>query len=568
MTEAYSATTEKLINPETWKIRHTDTEQTGIRLFSIDHPNPETIPTTVWIAEPNDRIDPSSTLAWAGARTSRSQDSFEEIFTEIADALKENPEFAAQKIAKVFEGYGHQSVGDMAPVFIYINKIPIHLAFEIFYSVSVGAGQESSTRYITFDNLGIDSPDLLLPMNEIDGKEAEEIRVRWETLQKRMGEKYKDWYGFARDAYTQQFGTDISENTINSRALDIARLWIPQGATTSMALLMSTRDWVRMIRILGETNDIRNRSLSKQLLQGLKLSDTKEAEDFSLKLGTLLKYHEPTYTISKNVILLREFLMTDSYFIDYITSAREKLKELPRVIETSVDQLDVEPGEGTALQYIMEIFPELDEYEILGYLRSIPVHMKIKIGEIILRGHNQHDLMTNKGDIRGRSIFSVKSAAAYIRDFNRHRAFGRFTPLFGTANPKAILATGFNANYQIFGPNGLNHLQRQWEKDFHMLYQELGDLADIITKEIPINNGRWLLRLLPLGHQIKFHMSAPPTQFNYLIAQRENRPGDYGYVHIAHELLRHIRKDPFFTNMLADRKPVDLTSKKEFTQRK
>jgi hypothetical protein len=388
-------------------------------------------------------------------------------------------------------------------------------------------------------------------------------------LQQRMGENYQKWYELTKDAYTKKFGSDVSENTLNSRSLDIARLWIPSGALTSMALLMSARDWIRMIRILRESDDVRSKSLGEQVLKALQLSETEEAKDISLRLGSLLKYNEPTYTIPKNKSALKELLLEDKNFVSLLKKMRFKEENLfTASMSTLVESYDVNPGEGLALQYVMEVFPQLDEASILSYLGSIPNEMKARIGEVILKSHNQYDQMTNKGDIRGRNVFSVTTSMAYLRDLNRHRALGRFTPLFATENLPALINPGFNLNYQIFETDGLKHLVDPWLSDSKMLYTELDDLRTLIQGQFPRDNGRWILRLLPLGHKVKMHLSGPVTQFNYFIAQRENRPGDYGYVDIAHKILSFYRgADPFLRNMLPTRHPIDTNSKEEFLRR-
>ena len=76
--------------------------------------------------------------AYLGARYSRSADSIIDIANEI---VKNNTD-AAERLEKIFSGYGHKSVGDMADLFVCIENIPMYVAMKLFYMTSVVSGQE------------------------------------------------------------------------------------------------------------------------------------------------------------------------------------------------------------------------------------------------------------------------------------------------------------------------------------------------------------------------------------------------------------------------------------------
>lgn len=94
----------------------------------------------------NSKQKQPSINAYLGARYSRSADSIIDIAKEII----ENNTDAADRLEKIFHGYGHKSVGDMADLFVCVENIPMITAMKIFYLNSVIAGQERSTRYQDF----------------------------------------------------------------------------------------------------------------------------------------------------------------------------------------------------------------------------------------------------------------------------------------------------------------------------------------------------------------------------------------------------------------------------------
>lgn len=71
--------------------------------------------------------------AYLGARYSRSSDSILDIAKEIIDSNTD----AADRLEKIFHGYGHKSVGDMADLFVCVENIPMFTAMKIFYLNSV-----------------------------------------------------------------------------------------------------------------------------------------------------------------------------------------------------------------------------------------------------------------------------------------------------------------------------------------------------------------------------------------------------------------------------------------------
>ena len=59
-----------------------------------------------------------------------------------------------QKLAAVFNEYGHASVFDMVPVFLYIDQVSQLAADDVFNETNMGGGQQRSTRFVRQTDAG------------------------------------------------------------------------------------------------------------------------------------------------------------------------------------------------------------------------------------------------------------------------------------------------------------------------------------------------------------------------------------------------------------------------------
>src|SRR5690606_33004549 len=99
-----------------YKVWHTEPSETGIRLFRVKDLTSEV---TVTFAEFNPNFDVHVAVAWAGARTSRSDDDYHTIFAEVFDLMLSDTKAAAEKIEKFGLSYGHSSILGMVPIFMF-----------------------------------------------------------------------------------------------------------------------------------------------------------------------------------------------------------------------------------------------------------------------------------------------------------------------------------------------------------------------------------------------------------------------------------------------------------------
>lgn len=178
-------------------------------------------------------------LSWAtlAALYSRSRDSAEEALDKAKSAKK-------RMIETYYIGYGHDSIGDLVDVRLFLEGVPMWFAFLIEHH-SRFRGQESSTRYIDFSS-----------------SKATAGNDDWYDGQIVM---YKDALAAVRDGIendpidwiTTEESPKIIEAAMNARAFDICRGLLPVQAPTNVAWFGSIQQmrghlaWLKWLEIHG-----------------------------------------------------------------------------------------------------------------------------------------------------------------------------------------------------------------------------------------------------------------------------------------------------------------------------
>jgi hypothetical protein len=550
--------------PLGFEITHTDENETGLRLYKITDPVSGQI---VTFAELNKDLDVAPLIAWAGSRISRFGGTFEEIFRQIKGMADKDGSFAGDKLANFFSQYGHSSVAGMAPVFLYINKIPIHLAFWIFNHLSVGDGQEMSTRYVKLEDLGITPIENLIDLSDLGPTDRDWIQKEWTAIQELAVTNYEEWEPLIREAYVEQFGTDLSPNTLKARILDFIRNFIPAGAATSMAMLLSARMWVDLVKQMREYDDPVAQKTAEQILVAMNLQDYEEAEGIKSNLSGLTEHSNATMTVTKNLEALREHLLLDESFKQLVIPRPIYEPIGNRIRKIRMDHPE-SLGLGIAMQSIIALYPYLDEVEVLEWLSGLQHEQKAYIGEIIMSGHNHHDLLRNMGDIRGSVFFVLETTLGCLRDLNRHRAYGRFTPMNETDDIESILNMGHIRPFQLLQTDKLKQYIPKYDETMQNYYQKIQELVNFIKQKLPSESQKYIMRLLPLGHRAVAHFSSSLPQLSYMIHQRYAEGGDLNYRDVVSMMMDLIREDAFLSRMATHITHPDANSKQEFVSRK
>ncbi len=139
-----------------------------------------------------------------------------------------------------YVGYGHKSIGDCGSATLFIEGISM-LAAKAIQDWPLYSGQEASTRYVDFSQQVF--------FNPLKNKAGQNILENWrefylkiqKPLQKYLIEKFPRQKGEKKAIY---------EKAIQARVFDIARAWLPAGATTNIAWRMNFRQLADQIMLL------------------------------------------------------------------------------------------------------------------------------------------------------------------------------------------------------------------------------------------------------------------------------------------------------------------------------
>ena len=197
-------------------------------------------------------------LASVGARYSRNGEGLDEI---LALVDRSDPEKSIDTIFRMVD-YGHQSIADMTPVPMFMDGVSLWLIYYLWSVSARASGQESSTRYIRFDKVGIVDPELAgIPEQE---------RAEWHRFIAQAMDHYTEVAGFweaesIRDPSLMRLPSALLDAALKDPTgkegkqiarlrrnfiFDRARYWIPSAALSNVMMLMSARDWVGLCQNL------------------------------------------------------------------------------------------------------------------------------------------------------------------------------------------------------------------------------------------------------------------------------------------------------------------------------
>lgn len=194
-------------------------------------------------------------LASVAARYSRSDDGLGVILGKVDQS---NPDKSIDAIFAHVD-YGHASIADMVPVAMFMDGVSIFLAYYLWTETSIGAGQESSTRYIKM------SVDGVMPF-EMTGLPYDQ-KPEWVEFISDAFASYDSAYNYwlALSEESPKL-TRIPESLLNDTsdkaqkqvarmqrnfAFDRARYFLPVAALTNVMIVQSAREWARVANILN-----------------------------------------------------------------------------------------------------------------------------------------------------------------------------------------------------------------------------------------------------------------------------------------------------------------------------
>lgn len=165
--------------------------------------------------------------------------------------LKVKEKGSGKFMASFYVGYGHGSIGDCGTTTIFIENVSI-LAAKAIQDWRLYNGQETSTRYIDMAKQPIIDP--------VNSSQSKKILSDWMEFYISHQEELKN---HLRAVYPRQENEEekVYERTINARAFDILRSFLPAGICTQLSWHTNLRQAAEKLALiehhsLPEINEI------------------------------------------------------------------------------------------------------------------------------------------------------------------------------------------------------------------------------------------------------------------------------------------------------------------------
>lgn len=465
-----------------------------------------------------------SVNAYLGARYSRSADSVVDIASEIINSGTD----AAERLEKIFSGYGHKSVGDMADLFVCIENIPMITAMRIYYMNSVISGQERSTRYQNFSD-----PQFVKIPSEVCNDNS--VRKEYERIMLKQAEDYRDLNKKANEELMKYFKINKESKqemaVLKARSFDISRYLLPVGLNTSSAYLMSARSWAELIGYLGGSNSVVEDEIAKLLLNLLGES-TLEARGYVREAEGLIRHTDPNSTRVNSTREILEYMKKNV--------SREQINEIPTSESESVKVSYSPDCTETLISHYEALLNPLgskNEYEFSDEDQE-------ELSDILFEYHNQHNTIGNIGQSGAIKIEGFASLGT-LKDLNRHRSMERFIPLFNEC---------VDMDQELGRSNGecfylCNYLEIPQLKELKKEYKErLSETYEMIKKwrksakecmSIEIVD-EFTKYLLPHAHATRYIFYGSFDDLQYVVNLRTRNGGHIAYRVLTYDWLRKL----------------------------
>lgn len=509
---------------------------------------------TVRTALANDGLQVPAIMAFAGARFSRSGLTAEELFAEI----NTNAVSAQKKLANIFNNYGHASVGDMAMLFAYIENVPRYLMFQFFYSTALGGGQERSSRYQNFAQST--PPDFSL----FTENRQEALSARYRELYNSLIDAYKHYLPLIEESFTKIFapetGNKSQASALKARVFDTVRAFLPAGASTSGAYITSAREWARLVTVFKASEFHDARCLGEQL--EVLFSPPEEVAEqigYSPEAPDLIRHTEADVRLNQMLEELKPFAADLATTIagpgKKAALRAQKVRHLPDLLE---------PAQAYLFFSLVTIYPMLTIGKFKIWYNSLTDYTKRRLSTLIFSRYTHHNHLPQYARTGGYT-FELKASLSEMIDFNRHRAWGRYTPFLETGDVVSLIKDGYTLPLYLDHPK-LKKLKTAFSDILKRHYDALLKFGLSLPEDV---SSRSILALLPNAHLLRYYMTGGPKELSYLPQLRVRPGGHINYRALAYEMAKQAAAiDPLLSGLSLpkDKKP-DPFSREEFFDR-
>lgn len=476
-------------------------------------------------------------LAYLGARLSRDNNPIE----EIVQAVEQNNTDSDKRMETISHNYGHSSVGDMAQINVFFENIPMITAMQLFYKIPVLAGQENSSRYISFDNWSYVEPNI--QMSEGNKQLYHTIMNEWKQLYLESQPVYKQ---FLENVFVP---TNSKERkSLDSRVLDCARHFLPIGITTNLMITTSARQWSKTISQLKASGSYVNLLLGNMLYNLLADNDELARLGYVPEAPGLIRHSEPSYHLRDIYLEVK----------DYLLNVEQSIVDTPQYKKENYGRSERKQVHSLLLSRYLTLLNTTVRYEVHQQSRALG-----KIESIVNLHCDHHHELDNIGDWNADTIESYIDVGS-IKDFNRHRSVERFIPLLETTY---CLDTDPNRFVQAayIEDDGFVNLQATAKHTLHSVKQlqlslmkekQIHTVQDTAYLEV----AEWIKHLLPHGYveSAQFGFSFKDLIYFYHL---RSRPGG----HINYRMFADSYKQLLYSSITGD--TVDVYDREQFFSR-
>lgn len=542
--------------PSHFSFSSSNAEETGLRLIALHDTRTGFVVRT---ALTNDGIQVPAVMAFAGARFSRSADTAETIFREIHGSKKS----AQEKLANIFHNYGHASVGDMAMLFAYIENVPRYLMCKFFNATALGGGQERSSRYQDFSQSALPLSSLYFPTQKEQEKYSKLVEKQQRYFQHLLSQ-YKKFTPIVEQAFTETFQPNPEKKSemgaLQARIFDTTRAFLPAGTTTSGAYITSAREWARLITEFKGSPFYDLQCLGEQLeVLFAPPEEIQTSLAYQPEAPDLIRHTEPDVRLQEVLKKIKPLTRMLSVQI----SGRGKYPQYRvQKVRHLADRMT--PGSAYLFLTLLHIYPMLTVGKFTAWYDTLSEYTKKKLSRILFREYTHHHQVPVYGRTGG-YMFEAKLALSEMIDFNRHRAWGRFSPFLETTDTATLVRDGYQLPLYLDHPQFAG-IKQSFIDEFNRYYEKLLALSQSLPDDI---NPRYVLSLLPNAHSVRFYMSGGPRELSYFPQLRVRPGGHINYRALAYEIAQQTAKiDPILhgARLQTSAKP-DPFSREEFFDR-
>lgn len=520
------------------------------------------------LSNPEKRV--ASHIAWAGARHSRAAGDTIDILLDMGEKGVDPDE----KLEETFKNYGHSSVADMARFSVQFNNVPMHVPMNLFNDNYINSGQEKSTRYQKQFGGVIMHPMELYLSEEIKRELfISELNKDFENLGVLSLENFNALKLKIEAAYEKFFRPENNDDkkALNTRVLDTIRFNLLLGQSSGFALEVGARDWARTISHLKASQMDYYNNLGIQLEKFLAPGKDLESKiGFKAEAPSLIEFTESDNTFKNNIPAIKEFYNTK-------ISASKINSEFKGFQKQGLSTIDNTYSSGLkmAAQYLLNLFPNTDYHKLIIELNNMPHENKVELSKLIFNEHTHHKELPAQFGATSDLTIVFEGTLGELRDFNRHRAWGRFMqhiPIyFGeeTNYNKAmsILNVGFGLPLYMEIPE-FKELKQEMTERLEKYYQNAFAFMEKSHKymgDVPYD---FFINILPLAARSNIWMHGNPKQADYFSNLRVRPGGHINYRVLTYDAAKKLSEtDPFLSGLELPRERPDPADRIEFFNR-